>query len=93
MNANVYIVGSDLWLLHTDVHSSSIFYTDILLGDFLVAENSSFQSEVNSPVSTSEKSPSVTSPRAFHANTTSFGVSPSSDNESEIPSSSGLRYP
>lgn len=92
MNANVYIVGSDLWLWHTDVHSS-IFYTDILLDDFLVAENSSFQSEVNSPVSTSEKSPSVTSPRAFHANTTSFGVSPSLDGESEIPSSSGLRYP
>ncbi|PQP99087.1 serine/threonine-protein phosphatase BSL1 [Prunus yedoensis var. nudiflora] len=63
---------------------------DILLDDFLVAENSSFQSEIGSPVLTSERSPTVTSPRPFHANTSTFGTSPSSDGEPESPSSSGL---
>lgn len=63
---------------------------DILLDDFLVAENSSFQSEIGSPVLTSERSPTVTSPRPFHANTSTFGTSPSSDGEPESPPSSGL---
>ncbi|ONH94064.1 hypothetical protein PRUPE_8G268100, partial [Prunus persica] len=63
---------------------------DILLDDFLVAENSSFQSEIGSPVLTSERSPTVTSPRPFHANTSTFGTSPSSDGEPESPPSRGL---
>ncbi|KAM1001602.1 hypothetical protein TB2_007965 [Malus domestica] len=62
---------------------------DILLDDFLVAENSSVQSEGNSPVVTSERSPTVSSPRMFHANTRTFGTS-SSDGETESPSSTGL---
>ncbi|RXI02673.1 hypothetical protein DVH24_002751 [Malus domestica] len=59
---------------------------DILLDDFLVAENSLFQSEGNSPVLTSERPPTVSSPRMFHANTSTFGTS--SDGEHESPSSS-----
>ncbi|KAM1207550.1 hypothetical protein ACFX13_008219 [Malus domestica] len=62
---------------------------DTLLDDFLVAENSSVQSEGNSPVLTSERSPTVSSPRMFHANTRTFGTS-SSDGEPENPSSTGL---
>ncbi|KAM1311644.1 hypothetical protein ACFX2I_008101 [Malus domestica] len=62
---------------------------DTLLDDFLVAENSSVQSEGNSPVLTSERSPTVSSPRMFHANTRTFGTS-SSDGEPESPSSTGL---
>ncbi|TQD90038.1 hypothetical protein C1H46_024442 [Malus baccata] len=59
---------------------------DILLDDFLVAENSLFQSEGNTPVLTSERPPTVSSPRMFHANTSTFGTS--SDGEHESPSSS-----
>ncbi|KAM1646665.1 hypothetical protein ACFX1R_009223 [Malus domestica] len=62
---------------------------DILLDDFLIAENSSVQSEGNSPVLTSERSPTVSSPRMFHADTRTFGTS-SSDGEPESPSSTGL---
>ncbi|KAB2605225.1 serine/threonine-protein phosphatase BSL1 [Pyrus ussuriensis x Pyrus communis] len=61
---------------------------DILLDDFLVAENSSVQSEGNLPVLTSERSPTVSSPRMFHANTSTFGTS--SDGEPESTSSTGL---
>ncbi|XP_043817399.1 serine/threonine-protein phosphatase BSL1-like isoform X2 [Manihot esculenta] len=43
---------------------------DVLLDDFLVAENSPFQSDINSPVLTSERASTITSPRInnSHAN-------------------------
>ncbi|CAI0446159.1 unnamed protein product [Linum tenue] len=53
---------------------------DLLLGDFLVAENSSLQPDGTSPILTSEKASPVTSPRV---NRTSLG---SHDDEAESPS-------
>ncbi|KAF4350557.1 hypothetical protein F8388_007132 [Cannabis sativa] len=62
---------------------------DILLDDFLVAENSSFQAEMNSPVLTSERSTPITSPKVHHANL-SFSTTPTQDGESESSTSGGL---
>ncbi|CAL1388946.1 unnamed protein product [Linum trigynum] len=53
---------------------------DLLLGDFLVAENSSLQPDGTSPILTSEKASPVTSPKV---NRTSLG---SHDDEAESPS-------
>ncbi|KAI4349581.1 hypothetical protein L6164_010154 [Bauhinia variegata] len=39
---------------------------DILLDDFLVAENSPYQSEINSPVLTSERASTISSPKRSH---------------------------
>lgn len=69
-----------------------MFYTDILLDDFLVAENTSFQSEVNSPVLTSERSMPITSPKINHSNLNSQATTPTLDGGSQIPSSGGMRY-
>lgn len=69
-----------------------LFYTDILLDDFLVAENSPCQPEVNSPVLTSERSTPITSPKINHSNRNSQAIS-SLDGGPETPSSGGgLRY-
>lgn len=69
-----------------------LVYTDILLDDFLVAENSSFQSDVNSPVLTSERSVSLTNPKVNHFNINSNATPPPLDGGPEIPSSGGMRY-
>lgn len=52
---------------------------DILLDDFLVAENSQVKSEINSPVSQSEKTSTVTSPTSKFSNLLQH--SPSLDSE------------
>lgn len=61
---------------------------EILLDDFLITENSPFQSDVNTPVLTSERASNVASPRTNN-------LSPfdpiSSDDGSQSPSSGGLR--
>lgn len=61
---------------------------EVLLGDFLIAENSPFQSDVNTPVLTSERASNPTSP-------TRNNLSPfdplSADNGIESPSSGGVR--
>ncbi|CAN1331657.1 Serine/threonine-protein phosphatase BSL1 [Linum perenne] len=57
---------------------------DILLDDFLVAENSSLQSDGSSPVLTSEKASPVTSPRLNHTGLGPFVNSPP-DGEAESP--------
>ncbi|XP_062086937.1 serine/threonine-protein phosphatase BSL1 isoform X3 [Humulus lupulus] len=62
---------------------------DILLDDFLVAENSSFQAEMNSPVLTSERSTPITSPKINQANL-SFSATPSLDGDSESSTSGGM---
>ncbi|KAL6968395.1 Serine/threonine-protein phosphatase bsl1 [Sarracenia purpurea var. burkii] len=51
---------------------------DILLDDFLVAENSPLQSDINSPVLTSERASPVASPRANHSNLSPFNPAPES---------------
>ncbi|XP_044504244.1 serine/threonine-protein phosphatase BSL1-like isoform X2 [Mangifera indica] len=61
---------------------------DILLDDFLVAENSPFQSDMNSPIVTSERSPTITSPKFNQSNLSSFPTMTSDG--AEIPSSGGL---
>ncbi|KAL2556731.1 Serine/threonine-protein phosphatase BSL1 [Forsythia ovata] len=57
---------------------------DILLDDFLIAENSPFQSDINSPVLTSEMASTTTSPRSNHANLTSDTPTPTPDGRPEI---------
>ncbi|KAE8647321.1 serine/threonine-protein phosphatase BSL1 [Cucumis sativus] len=52
---------------------------DVLLDDFLVAENSSFQSEISSPVITSERAPIITSSKVNQTNITPSTILPSSD--------------
>ncbi|KAL2540560.1 Serine/threonine-protein phosphatase BSL1 [Abeliophyllum distichum] len=57
---------------------------DTLLDDFLIAENSPFQSDINSPVLTSERASTTTSPRSNHANLTSDTLTPTPDGRPEI---------
>ncbi|KAK3041426.1 hypothetical protein RJ639_000403, partial [Escallonia herrerae] len=63
---------------------------DIVLDDSLIAENSPFQSDINSPVSTSERTPTIMSPRANHVDLRSFTPTPNPDGTPEIPLSGGL---
>ncbi|KAK3193946.1 hypothetical protein Dsin_025256 [Dipteronia sinensis] len=58
---------------------------DILLDDFLVAENSPFQSDINSTMLTSERAPTLTSPKFGQS-----GFSSYASDEPEISSSGGL---
>lgn len=63
----------------------------MLLDDFLVAENSSFQSEINSPVITSERTSLITSLKVNQSNISSSTTLPSSDGGLENPSAGGMR--
>ncbi|XP_022931245.1 serine/threonine-protein phosphatase BSL1-like [Cucurbita moschata] len=63
---------------------------DTLLDDFLVAENSSFQSEINSPVITSERESLITSPKVNQSNISSSATLPYSDGGLENPSAGGM---
>ncbi|KAJ0762123.1 putative protein-serine/threonine phosphatase [Helianthus annuus] len=56
---------SKLWYLSPNIH---FFFcvADVLLGDFLIAENSPIHSDVNNPELTSEKGSNMTTPRANH---------------------------
>ncbi|KAJ8898656.1 hypothetical protein K2173_004690 [Erythroxylum novogranatense] len=63
---------------------------DVLLDDFVVADNSPFQSDLNSPILTSDRASSITSPRANHSTLNSYGVPSTSDNGAEIPLSGGI---
>ncbi|TXG63551.1 hypothetical protein EZV62_010545 [Acer yangbiense] len=58
---------------------------DILLDDFLVAENSPFQSDINSPMLTSERAPTITSPKFGQS-----GFSSYASDEPEVSSTGGL---
>lgn len=58
----------------------------MVLDDFLFAENSTSQSNINSPALTSGKASAMTSPRIDHSNSTT------PDGRSEIYSSGGSRY-
>lgn len=59
---------------------------DTLLGDLLVAENSQFQSDINSPVSPSERPLMTTSPRSNNA-LSPFSSTSTPDDRPEAPSS------
>ena len=62
---------------------------DVLLDDFLVAENSPLQSDMNSPVNTPEK----TSPRSIQSTSPSHTPAAAMDGEPEALSSGSLRFP
>lgn len=66
------------------------FCADILLDDFLVAENSPFQSDVNSPILTSERAPTLTGSKVNQSNL-SYVTTPTSDGL-DSPSSGSLRF-
>jgi hypothetical protein len=68
----------------------TLFPADAVLDDFLVAENSPFQPDINSPTLTSERASTITSPRLNHSNLNSFGTS-TPDGGPEIPLSGGIR--
>ncbi|KAL0458016.1 UNVERIFIED_CONTAM: Serine/threonine-protein phosphatase BSL1 [Sesamum latifolium] len=61
---------------------------DTLLDDFLVAENSEFQSDINSPASPSERA--LSSPRSNNATLNPFSSPSTPDDRSETPSSGFL---
>ncbi|KAL0437556.1 UNVERIFIED_CONTAM: Serine/threonine-protein phosphatase BSL1 [Sesamum radiatum] len=62
---------------------------DTLLDDFLVAENSEFQSDINSPASPSERA-LTSSPRSNNATLNPFSLPSTPDDRSETPSSGFL---
>uniref|UniRef100_A0A5B6YPA9 Serine/threonine-protein phosphatase n=1 Tax=Davidia involucrata TaxID=16924 RepID=A0A5B6YPA9_DAVIN len=63
---------------------------DVLLDDFLIAENSPLQSDINSPILTSERASTVTSPRTNHSNLSSYNSTPTLDGKPETPPSGGM---
>ncbi|KAK6940892.1 hypothetical protein RJ641_030423 [Dillenia turbinata] len=63
---------------------------DMLLDDFLVAENSPFQSDISSPTLTPERATTITSPRAVQANASPYALLSPLDGRPESPSSGGL---
>nr|KJB22565.1 hypothetical protein B456_004G054500 [Gossypium raimondii] len=62
----------------------------MLLDDFLVAENSPFQSDMSSPILSPDRASSVSSPRFNQPNLSSFGTSPTSDDGQEFSSSGSM---
>lgn len=68
------------------------WYTDILLDDFLVAENSQFQSGSNVPVSQSEKVSAVTSPTSKFSNLLQHSPNLDSDESADGVSFGSLRF-
>ncbi|XVF32669.1 hypothetical protein REPUB_Repub17cG0102400 [Reevesia pubescens] len=61
---------------------------DMLLDDFLVAENSPVQSDMNSPILTPERASNLSSPRFIQPNLSSFGTT--LDDSPEFPSFGGM---
>lgn len=63
---------------------------DILLDDFLVAENSQFQSDINSPAITSERASPISSPKFNQPNVNPYVTTPTLDGGLDIPSSGSM---
>nr|KYP71516.1 Serine/threonine-protein phosphatase BSL1 [Cajanus cajan] len=63
---------------------------DTLLDDFLLAENSPLQPDINSPLLTSERASPVTSPKLGQSNFNYNLTTPNLDGGPDIPSSGGL---
>lgn len=59
---------------------------DVLLDDFLVAENSPFQSDINSPILTSERAPTVTNPKINQYSLSPYTTPPSDSGQEALPS-------
>ncbi|KAF8392524.1 hypothetical protein HHK36_022867 [Tetracentron sinense] len=62
---------------------------DMLLDDLLSAENSPFQSDINSPISTSERTSTIASSKTNQSNASSY-LPPTSDGKPEFTSPGGL---
>lgn len=67
-------------------------FADALLDDFLVAENSPNQSEIDSPVLTAERASPIGSPKRNQSNSNYNLTSPSLDGGHNIHSSGGMGY-
>ncbi|XP_041016695.1 serine/threonine-protein phosphatase BSL1-like isoform X1 [Juglans microcarpa x Juglans regia] len=63
---------------------------DVLLDDFLVAENSPYQPDINSPAITSERAPPVTSTKVNQSSMIPFETTPTLDGGAEILSLGGM---
>ncbi|XP_010522672.1 PREDICTED: serine/threonine-protein phosphatase BSL1 isoform X1 [Tarenaya hassleriana] len=63
---------------------------DTLLDDFVVAENSTFQSDISSPILASDRTQQVSSPRFNSSSFTAFATGSSSDSEPATRSSGAL---
>ncbi|KAG7970659.1 hypothetical protein I3843_07G096100 [Carya illinoinensis] len=63
---------------------------DVLLDDFLVAENSPYQPDVNSPAITSERAPPVTSTKANQSSMNPLETTPTLDGGAQIRSLGGM---
>lgn len=75
--------------MHFSLNFHLAIYADLLLDDFLVADNSSYPSDPNSPHIASERSSSpIGSPKGNHSN---LSFSPGLDIDSISPSSGGAR--
>lgn len=64
----------------------------MLLDDFLVGENSAFQSDINSPMVTSDRPSTITSPKFNQSNASPFATTPNPDSRLEVPSSGATRF-
>lgn len=64
----------------------------MLLDDFLIAENSAFQSDINSPILTSDRATTITSPKLNQSNANLYGTTPTPDGRLEVPSSGAARF-
>lgn len=71
------------------IYQLSFFAADVLLDDFLVAENSQFQHDINPPVSPSGRVLMSGSPGSNNANSSPFSTI---SNPDEMPSSGHLVY-
>lgn len=71
--------------------SVSLLLADTLLDDFLVAENSP-QADMNSPITSPDKSMLNTSPRSNHTNLTLLVPTPATNGETEVASFGNFRF-
>lgn len=62
----------------------------MLLDDFLVAENSAFQPDINSPTLNSDRV--ITSPKFGQSNASLYATATTPDGRLEVPSSGATRF-
>lgn len=79
---NLYLF--DISFLFSEFIIIFLTVADTLLDDFMIAENSPFQSDIISPVLTSETASTTTSPRSNHPHLTSDTPAPTPDGRPEI---------
>ena len=64
----------------------------MLLDDFLVAENSAFQPDINSPILTSDRASTITSPKLNQSSASLYSTTPTPDGRLEAPSFGATRF-